>query len=252
MPTLTTEQKMVLEMVRQVSREVLWELAPEYDRTGAYPWPQLRKLGQLGLLGMTTPEAWGGAGLDSVTWALALEEIAAADPSVAVILSVTSGLPQYMLLRFGSEAQKKKYLVPLAKGEWIGAFCLSEPHAGSDPASLKTRAQRVPGGWRLDGVKSWVTSGRQAQVYVVMARSEAGISSFIVEKDSPGLGFGQPEEKMGLPRRPHLRGSAGGGLCPGGEPAGPGRPGAGPGLGRARLGPHRNRRPGRGHGPGGL
>ncbi|RMH58401.1 MAG: acyl-CoA dehydrogenase [Deinococcus-Thermus bacterium] len=198
MPTLTTEQKMVLEMVRQVSREVLWELAPEYDRTGAYPWPQLRKLGQLGLLGMTTPEAWGGAGLDSVTWALALEEIAAADPSVAVILSVTSGLPQYMLLRFGSEAQKKKYLVPLAKGEWIGAFCLSEPHAGSDPASLKTRAQRVPGGWRLDGVKSWVTSGRQAQVYVVMARSEAGISSFIVEKDSPGLGFGQPEEKMGL------------------------------------------------------
>ncbi|MCS7058006.1 MAG: acyl-CoA dehydrogenase family protein [Meiothermus sp.] len=198
MPSLTAEQKMVLEMVRQVSREILWELAPEYDRTGSYPWPQLRKLGQLGLLGMTTPEAWGGAGLDSVTWALALEEIATADPSVAVILSVTSGLPQYMLLRYGSEGQKKKYLVPLAKGEWIGAFCLSEPHAGSDPASLKTRAQKVPGGWQLNGVKSWVTSGGQAQVYVVMARGEAGISSFIVEKGTPGLSFGPPEEKMGL------------------------------------------------------
>ncbi|RDI96136.1 acyl-CoA dehydrogenase [Meiothermus sp. QL-1] len=198
MPALTADQKMVLEMVRQVAREVLWPLAPEYDRSGAFPWPQLKKLGQLGLLGMTTPEAWGGAGLDSVTWALALEEIAAADPSVAVILSVTSGLPQYMLLRFGTEAQKRKYLTPLARGEWIGAFCLTEPHVGSDPASLKTRARRVPGGWRISGVKSWVTSGGEAQVYVVMARTEAGISSFIVEKTTPGLSFGPPEEKMGL------------------------------------------------------
>lgn len=198
MATLTSDQKMVLDMVRAVSREVLWEMAPEYDRTGQYPWPQLQKLGELGLLGMTTPEAWGGAGLDSVTWALAMEEIAAADPSVAVILSVTSGLPQYMLNKFGTEAQKKKYLVPLAHGEWIGAFSLTEPHAGSDPASLKASARKVPGGWQLDGLKSWVTSGGQAQVYVVMARGEAGISSFIVEKDTPGLSFGSPEDKMGL------------------------------------------------------
>jgi len=198
MAVLTTDQKMVLDMVRAVSREVLWEMAPEYDRTGQYPWPQLKQLAQLGLLGMTTPEAWGGAGLDSVTWALAMEEIAAADPSVAVILSVTSGLPQYMLNRFGSEAQKKKYLVPLAKGEWIGAFSLTEPQAGSDPASLKLSAKKVQGGWELNGLKSWVTSGGQAQLYVVMARGEAGISSFLVEKDTPGLSFGLPEEKMGL------------------------------------------------------
>ncbi|MCL6567756.1 MAG: acyl-CoA dehydrogenase family protein, partial [Meiothermus silvanus] len=112
---------MVLDLVRQVSREVLWEKAPQYDKSGEYPWPQLRILAELGLLGMTTPEEWGGAGLDSVTWVLAMEEIAAADPSVAVILSVTSGLPQYMLGKFGSLEQKKKYLVPLAKGEWIGA-----------------------------------------------------------------------------------------------------------------------------------
>ncbi|HEU4742345.1 MAG TPA: acyl-CoA dehydrogenase family protein [Meiothermus sp.] len=198
MAVLTTEQKMVLEMVRQVAREVLWEMAPEYDQSGQYPWPQLKQLGQLGLLGMTTPEEWGGAGLDSVTWVLAMEEIAAADPSVAVILSVTSGLPQYMLNKFGTPEQKKKYLVPLAKGEWIGAFCLTEPHAGSDPASMKMGAKKVPGGWQLDGVKSWITSGGQAHVYVVMARGEAGISSFLVEKDTPGLSFGRPEDKMGL------------------------------------------------------
>jgi len=198
MAVLTTDQKMVLDMVRQVSREVLWEMAPEYDKSGAYPWPQLRQLAQLGLLGMTTPEEWGGVGLDSLTWALAMEEIAAADPSVAVILSVTSGLPQYMLNQFGSTVQKKKYLVPLAKGEWIGAFCLTEPHAGSDPASMKLSAKKVARGWQLDGVKNWITSGGQAQVYIVMAKGETGINSFIVEKDAPGLSFGSPEDKMGL------------------------------------------------------
>ncbi|MBF6594771.1 MAG: acyl-CoA dehydrogenase family protein [Thermaceae bacterium] len=198
MATLTRDQKMALDMVRQVSREVLWELAPQYDRSGEYPWPQLEQLGKLGLLGMNTPEEWGGSGFDSVTWALAMEEIAAADPSVAVLLSVTSGLPQYMLNRFGSPEQKKKYLVPLAKGDWIGAFGLTEPHAGSDPASMRLCARKVAGGWQLDGVKAWVTSGGQAQVYTVMAKGEAGISSFIVEKDFAGLSFGQPEEKMGL------------------------------------------------------
>lgn len=198
MAVLSTDQKMVLDMVREVSREVLWPLAPEYDKSGEYPWSQLKQLGQLGLLGMTTPEEWGGAGLDSVTWALAMEEIAAADPSVAVILSVTSGLPQYMLAKFGTPEQKKKYLVPLAKGDWIGAFCLTEPHAGSDPASMKLTAQKVAGGWKLDGVKNWITSGGQAQVYVVMAKGEQGTHSFIVEKGTPGLSFGKPEEKMGL------------------------------------------------------
>jgi alkylation response protein AidB-like acyl-CoA dehydrogenase len=196
--TLTQEQKMVLDTVRQVAKEVLYPLALEYDRTGQYPWPQLKALGELGFLGMTTPEAWGGVGLDSVTWVLALEEIAAADPSVAVIVSVTSGLPQYMLLRFGTEAQKRRYLVPLAKGEWIGAFCLTEPQAGSDAKSLRAEARRVPGGFVLNGVKSWITSAGQAHLYVVMARTERGISAFLVEKGTPGLSFGPPEEKMGL------------------------------------------------------
>jgi len=195
---LTPERRLVLETVRKVAREVLWPLAPEYDREAKYPWPQLKALAELGLLGMTTPEEWGGAGLDSVTWALALEEIAAADPSVAVIVSVSSGLPQYMLLRFGTEEQKRRFLPPLARGEWIGAFCLTEPHAGSDPASLRAEARRVPGGYELWGVKSWITSAGQAHLYVVMARTEKGIGAFFVEGDAQGLSFGRPEEKMGL------------------------------------------------------
>lgn len=195
---LKPEQKLVLETARRVAEEVLWPLAPEYDRSGEYPWPQLRALAELGFLGMTTPEEWGGAGLDSVTWALVLEEMAAADPSVAGIVSVTSGLPQYMLLRYGSEEQKRRYLIPLARGDWIGAFCLTEPEAGSDPASLRTRAERVQGGYLLNGVKSWITSAGQAHLYVVMARTDKGISAFLVEKDFPGLSFGALEEKMGL------------------------------------------------------
>ena len=198
---LTDEQRLVRDTVRTFAREELWPKAPEYDASGAFPWPELEKLAELGLLGMTTPEAYGGAGMDAVSWALALEEIAYADPAVAVIVSVTSGLPQYMLLKFGTEAQKKRFLVPLAKGEWLGAFALTEPQAGSDPASLKTRAERVKGGWVLSGTKSWITSAGQAHLYVVMARTGEGrtdITAFLVEKETPGLSFGPPEAKMGL------------------------------------------------------
>jgi alkylation response protein AidB-like acyl-CoA dehydrogenase len=198
MIALNDEQTMVLEMVRRFAREELAERAPEYDRSGEYPWPQLRKMGELGLLGMNTPEAWGGTGLDAVTWALVMEEIAAADPSVAVIFSVTSGLPQYMLLRFGTDEQKEKYLRPLAEGRWIGAFALTEASAGSDPKGLKSTAERVDGGYRLSGVKSWITSGGQAQLYVIMARAPEGITAFLVPAEAEGLSFGEPEEKMGL------------------------------------------------------
>ena len=198
---LSEDQRLVQQTVRAFAKEELWPLAPEYDASGAFPWPQLKKLAELGLLGMTTPEAWGGAGMDTVSFALALEAIAYADPAVAVIVSVTAGLPQYMLLKFGTEAQKERFLVPLARGEWLGAFALTEPQAGSDPASLKTRAEHVEGGWVLNGTKAWITSAGQAQLYVVMARTgpERGqITAFLVEKDAPGLSFGPPEAKMGL------------------------------------------------------
>lgn len=137
--TLTQEQRLVLDAVRRVAREVLYPLAPEYDRKAEYPWPQLKALAELGLLGMTTPEEWGGVGLDSVTWALALEELAAADPSVAVIVSVTSGLPQYMLLRFGSEAQKRRYLVPLARGSGSGPSASPSPRRAPTPKASAPR-----------------------------------------------------------------------------------------------------------------
>jgi len=201
MRPLSDEERLVRDTVRAFAREVLWPLAPEYDEKKEFPWPQLKKLAELGLLGMTTPEEWGGSGMSTASWALALEEIAYADPSVAVIVSVTSGLPQYLLERFGTEEQKRRYLVPLASGEWLGAFALTESEAGSDPAAMKTRAERVAGGWVLNGTKSWITSAGQADLYVLMARTGEGrtdITAFLLEKGTPGLSFGPPEEKMGL------------------------------------------------------
>ena len=198
---LTDEQRLVRDTVRAFAREELWPKAPEYDASGAFPWPELKKLAELGILGMLTPETYGGAGMDAVSWALAIEEIAYADPSVAVIVSVTSGLPQSMLLAFGTEEQKRRFLVPLAEGAWLGAFALTEPQAGSDPAAIKTKAERVQGGWVINGTKAWITSAGQADLYVVMARTGEGrteITAFLLEKETPGLSFGPPEAKMGL------------------------------------------------------
>ncbi len=199
---LTDDQRLIVQSVREYVRDHIAPLAAEYDRSGEYPWPQLRGLAELGLLGATVPEEWGGAGLDSVTYALCLEEIAAADASVAVIVSVQNGLPEQMLLRYGTDAQKERYLRPLATGERIGAFCLTESGAGSDAASLRLRAERDGDGWVLSGQKAWITSGGQADTYLVMARTGGegarGVSCFVVEKDMPGVSFGKPEEKMGL------------------------------------------------------
>ncbi|WP_034384277.1 acyl-CoA dehydrogenase [Deinococcus sp. YIM 77859] len=199
---LSSEQRMIVQHVREFCRAELAPKAAEYDRSGAYPREQLRGLAELGLLGATVPEAWDGAGLDSVTYALCLEEIAAADASVAVIVSVQNGLPEQMLLRYGTDAQRERYLRPLARGEHIGAFCLTEPGAGSDAASLRLRAEREGDEWVLHGSKAWITSGGQANTYLVMARTGGpgarGISCFIVPGDTPGLSFGRPEEKLGL------------------------------------------------------
>ncbi|PNY82256.1 acyl-CoA dehydrogenase [Deinococcus koreensis] len=199
---LSSDQRMILQHVRAYCRERIAPHAAAFDRSGEYPREQLRGLAELGLMGATVPEAWGGAGLDSVTYALCLEEIAAADASVAVIVSVQNGLPEQMILRYGTDEQRRRYLVPLASGEHIGAFCLTEAEAGSDAASLRLRAMRDGDDWVLDGTKAWITSGGQAQTYLVMARTGGpgarGISCFLVEDGQPGLSFGKPEEKMGL------------------------------------------------------
>ncbi|MFD2607902.1 acyl-CoA dehydrogenase [Deinococcus taklimakanensis] len=199
---LTDDQRLILQHVRDYCRAEIAPRAAEFDRSGQYPREQLRGLADLGLLGATVPEQWGGAGLDSVTYALCLEEIAAADASVAVIVSVQNGLPEQMILRYGNDAQRETFLKPLASGGHIGAFCLTEPQAGSDAASLRLKAERDGEQWVLNGSKAWITSGGQADTYLVMARTGGpgarGVSCFIVPADTPGLTCGRPEEKMGL------------------------------------------------------
>ena len=199
---LSEEQRMVQQSVREF---VAGEVAPrahEYDEQARFPHEQLRGLAELGLLGMIIPEEWGGAGFDSVAYALALEEIARADASVCVIVGVTNSVCCYPILSFGTEEQKRKYLVPLAQGETLGAFCLSEPQAGSDATNLRTRAVRDGDAYVINGTKSWVTSGGVAQTYIVMAvtnreAGKNGVTAFIVEGDTPGLSVSGIEHKMG-------------------------------------------------------
>jgi alkylation response protein AidB-like acyl-CoA dehydrogenase len=199
---LTEEQQMVRNHVREFARNEIAPVAREYDEAEKFPREQLKGLADLGLLGMIIPEEYGGAGFDSVSYALALEEISKADSSVGVIVSVTNSVCCYPILSFGSEEQKQKYLVPLAKGEKLGAFCLTEPQAGSDAANQKTRAVKDGDFFVLNGTKSWVTNGGEADVYLVIAvtgendgRKE--ITAFLIEGDAEGLKVSSVEHKMG-------------------------------------------------------
>jgi alkylation response protein AidB-like acyl-CoA dehydrogenase len=199
---LTEEQEMVRNHVREFAQNEIAPVAREYDEAEKFPREQLKGLGELGLLGMIIPEEYGGAGFDSVSYALALEEISKADSSVAVIVSVTNSVCCYPILSFGTEEQKQKYLIPLAKGEKLGAFCLSEPQAGSDAVNQKTRAVEDGDFYVLNGTKSWVTNGGEADVYLVVAvtgendgRKE--ITAFLIESDAEGLAVSSIEHKMG-------------------------------------------------------
>jgi acyl-CoA dehydrogenase len=189
-------------VVREFAGAEIKPIAGDLDKNPRFPWKTLRKMGELGLMGMTTPEQYGGAGLNTLSYVVLLEEISAADASHGTIMSVTNGLPQSMILHYGTEEQKQNYLPKLASGEWVGSFCLTEPHAGSDAVAMKTKAEKVEGGYKLNGTKAWVTSGSEAQVYLVMAKTDLnagarGVSCFILEKDIEGMHFGKPEEKLG-------------------------------------------------------
>lgn len=199
---LTEEQQMVQTAVREFAQKEIAPLAREYDEEEKFPRPQLKGLAELGLMGMIIPEQYGGAGFDSVSYALALEEIAKADVSLAVIVSVTNSVCAYPILSWGTEAQKQKYLVPLARGEMLGAFCLSEPQAGSDATNLKTRATADDNFFVLNGTKSWVTNGGEAGVYLVMAATGENngrkeISAFLIEGETKGFSVSSIEHKMG-------------------------------------------------------
>ncbi len=199
---LTEEQRMARDTVREFARNEIAPVAREFDEAEKFPHTQIKGLAELGLLGMIIPEEYGGAGFDSVSYALALEEISKADASVAVIVSVTNSVCCYPILSFGTEEQKQKYLVPLARGEKLGAFCLSEPQAGSDAAGLKTSAVEDGNYFILNGTKSWVTNGSEAEVFIVMAvTGETGgkkeITSFIIEGGTKGFTVSSHEHKMG-------------------------------------------------------
>lgn len=199
---LTEEQQMVQNSIREFAESEIAPLAREYDEAEKFPAKQLAGLAELGLLGMIIPEEYGGAGFDSVSYSLALEEISKADSSVAVIVGVTNSVCCYPILSFGTEEQKQKFLVPLAKGEELGAFCLSEPHAGSDASNLKTRAVADGDEYIINGTKSWVTNGGEAETHIVMAVTgetdgKKEVTAFIVEKDREGLSVSSVEHKLG-------------------------------------------------------
>jgi cyclohexanecarboxyl-CoA dehydrogenase len=210
---LTVEQREIVELARSFAREELAPGAAERDRESRFDRSLADKLGSLGFLGMLLPEEYDGLGMDTLTYLLALEEIAVADASTAVLMSVHNSLPTQMILNFGSAEQKDRFLRPMARGEKVGAFALSEPDAGSDAASLRCRAVRDGDDWVLTGTKSWVTTGSEADVIVVIARSSPldpkhrsrGISAFLVTPDLPGFHVGKKEDKMGLRASPTVQ-----------------------------------------------
>ncbi len=200
---LTEDQSMIRDMARSFATEELAPGAAERDRTAAVPRHLLDRMGELGLMGMCVPEEFGGAGADYLSYALALEEIAAGDGALSTVMSVNNAPVCAALLRYGSKAQQERFLVPCAKGEIIGAFCLTEPQAGSDASALKTRAARkADGGWVINGVKQFITSGSIAGVALVFAVTDPsagkkGISCFVVPTDTKGYVVASIEKKLG-------------------------------------------------------
>lgn len=200
---LTEEQLMIQQAARDFAQTELLEGVIDRDEHGKFPAEQVKKMADLGFLGMMVDPKYGGAGLDSVSYVLAISEIAKVDASAAVIMSVNNSLVCAGLEKYCNEEQKMKYLVPLAKGEVIGAFCLSEPEAGSDATSQKTTAIDKGDHYLLNGMKNWITNGASASTYIVMAQTDIekghkGINAFIVEKGWAGFEIGPKEKKMGI------------------------------------------------------
>src|SRR3989441_12987471 len=181
-PGLSETQRQIVELAREFARTKIEPFAAEWDRRAYFAGEVIDELVRLGFLGMCAPEEFDGMGLDTVTYLLALEEIAAADASVAVSLSIHNAIPTTMLARHGSDAQKHRWLKAMARGEALAGFALSEPESGSDAAALRTRAVRDGDRWVLSGAKAWATNGGTADLMMVLARSEQGICAFIVPK----------------------------------------------------------------------
>lgn len=200
---LTEEHKMIREAARDFAQNELLPEVIDRDEAQSFPVEQIKKLGELGLMGMMVDPKYGGAGMDTISYVLAIEEISKVDASCSVIMSVNNSLVCWGIETYGTEEQKQKYLIPLAKGEIIGAFCLSEPEAGSDATSQQTTAIDKGDHYLLNGTKNWITNGSTASIYLVIAQTDIdkghkGINAFIIEKDMPGFVVGLKENKLGI------------------------------------------------------
>jgi alkylation response protein AidB-like acyl-CoA dehydrogenase len=210
---LTEAQREIQHLAQDFAEHEIAPYSAQWDREAYFEPSLVQKLGALGFLGMLIPEEYDGLGLDTLTYLVALEEIARADASAAVMISVHNSLPTQMILRWGSAEQKERFLKPMARGEMLGAFALSEPEAGSDAASLTTQAVRDGNDWILNGTKAWVSSGTKGDVILAMARTDTpddrrgarGISAFIITPDLPGFSVGKKEDKMGLRASPTVQ-----------------------------------------------
>jgi len=199
---LNEEQKMIQAMVKDLAREAILPTAAERDKTKEFPADIIKQMGELGLMGMTVPPEYNGAGVDTISYSLALQEIGYACASTAVIMSVHNSVSCGPIYRFGSDFLKENYLKPLAAGEKLGCFAVTEPGAGSDPAGAKSTAKKDGNSYILNGTKAWITSGKNADVVVATAytdkgKKHRGISSFVLEKGMPGFIVGPEEDKMG-------------------------------------------------------
>ncbi|MFH1010775.1 MAG: acyl-CoA dehydrogenase [bacterium] len=200
---LTEDQKMIRRTIREFAAERIQPGAAERDEKEEFPAEILRELGELGFMGISTSEKYGGAGLDTVSYMLVMEEISRVDASVAITISVNNSLLCYPLEKFGTEEQKQKWLVPAASGKILGAFCLTEPEAGSDAASVKTTAIRNGNTYVINGTKSFITNGQSCDLYHLFAvtdktRGVRGMSAFLIPRDAEGVKVGKKERKMGI------------------------------------------------------
>jgi len=201
--SFSEEQQMIRDMARKFAEDELRKTAASRDQSGEFPKEEVKKLAELGFMGMMVPEEYDGAGLDTVSYVLAMEEISRVDASVGVIMSVNNSLVTWGINEYGTSEQKEKYLKPLASGEKLGCFALSEPEAGSDATNQRTVAVRDGDHYVLNGTKNWITNGFYGDISLVMATTDKskgakGISAFIVEKDFPGYSIGKKEDKLGI------------------------------------------------------
>ena len=202
---LSEEHLMLRDAVREFARREIVPIAAEFDERGDFPLDTIRKMGEMGLMGIETPEDYGGAGMDTIAYVLAVIEIAKADAAHSTVMSVNNSLVNYALLRFGTEEQKQKYLIPVASGAKIGAYSLTEPMSGSDAANMRSRAVLNDAGthYIINGRKSWVTSGPVADIVLLFTMTEPekghrGITAFVIEADQPGFIRGKKEPKLGI------------------------------------------------------